>query len=193
VEVAPDKPQDGIGERVPPDDGFGRPGDGSFNTPPLVEAADTGPFFHDNSVDTLEAAVAFYSSRAFNGSPSGRALVAATGSGIDLDDVQAGEIAAFLRVLNALENIRQGRAYLVDARGVDPFGRSERGLRLAPEEIGDAVRVLEEAGLHADAVAELRLSLERIGDAQASRRRSRAIDAAIDALDAARRAMRQDG
>src|SRR3990172_2098191 len=46
VEVLPDQPADLTGELVPPDDGFGRPGNGQFNTPALVEAADTGPFFH---------------------------------------------------------------------------------------------------------------------------------------------------
>jgi hypothetical protein len=40
---------------VPLDDGLGRPGDGTFNTPPLVEAADTGPFFHNNSIETIHA------------------------------------------------------------------------------------------------------------------------------------------
>ena len=45
------------GEILLPDDGFGIPGDGTFNTPPLVEAADTGPFFHNNSVSTIEGAV----------------------------------------------------------------------------------------------------------------------------------------
>src|SRR5512143_2290081 len=42
VENLPDQPQDLTGEPVPPDDGFGTPGDGTFNTPSLVEAADTG-------------------------------------------------------------------------------------------------------------------------------------------------------
>jgi hypothetical protein len=44
VEALPDQPADLTGERMPPDDGFGSPGDGTFNTPPLVEAADTAPF-----------------------------------------------------------------------------------------------------------------------------------------------------
>jgi cytochrome c553 len=194
VEDAPGKPQDGTGELVPPDDGFGTPGDGTFSTPPLVEAADTGPFFHDNSVATLEEAVAFYNSGVFNDSPAGRALRSATGSGIDLADNEVGEIAAFLRVLNALENIRQARAYLRDAAGYDTLGRATRGLRLAPEEVGDAIRVLEEAGLHPDALAELRDSLVLIEAAQERRyRRTRRIEAAIEALDAAAAAMRQSG
>lgn len=59
VENLPDQPGDLIGELNPPDDGAGDPGNGAFNTPSLVEAADTSPFFHNNSVVTLEAAVAF--------------------------------------------------------------------------------------------------------------------------------------
>ncbi|RMF59058.1 MAG: hypothetical protein D6743_16815, partial [Calditrichaeota bacterium] len=60
VENLPDQPPDLTGELVPPDDGFGTPGNGEFNTPSLVEAADSGPFFHNNAVQTIEAAVAFY-------------------------------------------------------------------------------------------------------------------------------------
>ncbi|MDH3441787.1 MAG: hypothetical protein OEM63_13595, partial [Gammaproteobacteria bacterium] len=60
VEDLPDQPADLTDELVPPDDGLGTPGSGEFNTPTLVEAADTGPFFHNNSVETIEGAVAFY-------------------------------------------------------------------------------------------------------------------------------------
>lgn len=45
-------------------------GDGRFNTPPLIEAADTAPFFHNNAVSTLEEAIASYNSDAFNTSPA---------------------------------------------------------------------------------------------------------------------------
>jgi cytochrome c553 len=34
-------------------------GDGTFNTPPAIEAADTPPFFHNDTVATLEGSVAF--------------------------------------------------------------------------------------------------------------------------------------
>ncbi|MDX1401854.1 MAG: hypothetical protein R3245_08030, partial [Kiloniellales bacterium] len=70
VESMADAPALLTGELVPMDDGFGNPGDGTFNTPTLVEAADTGPFFHNHSVETIEGAVAFYNSDAFNNSPS---------------------------------------------------------------------------------------------------------------------------
>src|SRR5207244_2764309 len=59
VEDLPDQPARLTGKRVPPDDGFRSPGDGTFNIPPLVEAADTGPFFHNNASEPIEGAVAF--------------------------------------------------------------------------------------------------------------------------------------
>jgi len=64
VEDLPDQPARLTGEKVPRDDGFGRPGDGTFNVPPLVEAASTGPFFHNNAIETIEGAVAFYDGEA---------------------------------------------------------------------------------------------------------------------------------
>ncbi len=43
VEDLPDQPAHLTSEFDPPDDGFGFPGDGTFNVPPLVEAADKTP------------------------------------------------------------------------------------------------------------------------------------------------------
>ncbi|MEN8181298.1 MAG: hypothetical protein ABFS46_02050 [Myxococcota bacterium] len=159
VESLPDQPADGIGEPVPPDDGLGTPGDGTFNTPPLVEAADTGPFFHNNSVTTLEGAVAFYSGDAFNQSPSGQLLASLDpdGIGIRLDATQTEAVAGFLRVLNALENIREATALLEESRGKRLLERRRlRGLLArAAQETGDGARVLRQAGLHPRAVASL--------------------------------------
>ena len=39
-----------------------------FNSPPVVESADTGPFFHNHTVKDLESAVAFYGTPAFQAS-----------------------------------------------------------------------------------------------------------------------------
>jgi cytochrome c peroxidase len=53
------------------------PPDGSnreFNTPGLLGIASTGPFFHDNSADTLRDAVAFYATIDFLTSPAGLLL-----------------------------------------------------------------------------------------------------------------------
>ena len=44
-----------------------------FNSPPVVESADTGPFFHNHTVTDLESAVAFYGTPAFKTSLSARA------------------------------------------------------------------------------------------------------------------------
>jgi hypothetical protein len=157
VENFPPQPPRPTGVVIPPDGGAGRDprlashgfGNGQFNTPPLVEAADTPPFFHNNSAQTIEDAVLFYTSPAFNDSP-GAALVGGT---ISLDATQAIEVAAFLRVINALENIRSATEMLADAQSVttEPALLS-RLLALAAKDLGDAIRVLDDAGLHPDAV-----------------------------------------
>lgn len=153
VENLPGRPARLAGEKPPRDDGFGTPGDGTFDAPPLVEAADTGPFFHDNSVATLEAAVAFYDGGSFNNSPAGKALAGATGSGIRLDATQTQAIASFLRVLNALENIRSSVELLESAAPHDDPMQSV--FEQAIGDIGDAIRVLREADLHPEALAPL--------------------------------------
>jgi len=154
VEDLPDQPARLSGAVVPRDDGLGTPGDGTFNTPPLVEAADTGPFFHNNSIETIEGAVAFYNGQAFNNSPAGRALAGSdpNGVGIRLDATQVVAVAAFLRVLNAIENIREADALLQAALG----SRAGAILKQALAEIRDAARVLEGGGLHPQAVDDLR-------------------------------------
>ncbi len=159
VENLPDQPARLTGETVPPDDGFGRPGDGTFNTPPLVEAADTGPFFHNNAIETIEGAVAFYNGDAFNNSPSGRILAGNDpgGVGIKLDATQVVAVAAFLRVLNALENIRQSTELLQASaqKGFFEGTEARRLLARAIRETEDSIRVLRGGGLHPDAVAHL--------------------------------------
>jgi hypothetical protein len=158
VEALPDQPARLTGELVPVDDGLGRPGDGTFNTPPLVEAASSGPLFHNNAVDTIEAAVAFYDGEAFNESPAGRFLKAVdpAGKGIELDATQIFAIASFLRVLNALEAIRQVDELLrtseaLSGRRGDPRSPLPTALR----QLDTGSEVLSRAGLHPAAVAHL--------------------------------------
>ncbi len=188
VENLPDQPADLTGELVPPDDGFGIPGDGTFNTPPLVEAADTGPFFHNNAIATIEGAVAFYNGDAFNSSPSGKFLASTdpSGVGIRLDATQVVEVAAFLRVINALENIRETLSLLdrSTAKGV----KGERAsllLRRAAAETGDAIAVLAGGSLHPDAVAHLRAAATFIDKAACWSRRGN-VRRAADELRSAR-------
>src|SRR6058998_2709549 len=157
VEDLPDQPARLTGKRVPPDDGFRSPGDGTFNIPPLVEAADTGPFFHNNAIETIEGAVAFYDGEAFNNSPAGRAMAKADpkDKGVELDGTQIVAIAAFLRVINVLENIRQSIELLETSRAVSSTERQGL-LARAARETDDSIRVLRGGGLHAEAVAHLR-------------------------------------
>ena len=168
VEDLPDQPQDLTGELVPPDDGFGTPGDGTFNTPSLVEAADSGPFFHNNSIETIEGAVAFYDGESFNNSPAGKALQQATGSGIEIDGTQVVEIAAFLRVINTLENIRQSIALLepVAQRTSSTVEQIKRSIAQAAQETQDCIRVLSGGGLHPQAVQHLEEARRQIRKAE---------------------------
>ncbi len=172
VEDLPDHPARLTGEKVPRDDGFGIPGDGTFNTPPLVEAAATGPFFHNDAVETIEGAVAFYNGLAFNDSPSGRFLAStdSNGVGIRLDATQVVAVAAFLRVINALENIRSSIESLEQsaAHGFFERPRAVELLKRAGFETDDGIMVLAGAGLHPEAVAELRGARRLIERAQRS-------------------------
>jgi hypothetical protein len=78
------------------------PGVGLMNIPPIIEAADTGPFFHNNSAQTIEEVVDHYRSENFNASRDAHLV----GGSIVLSDTQSKDIANFLRELNAIENIR---------------------------------------------------------------------------------------
>ena len=152
VENIPNQPADLIDPTNPPDGGFGTArrgaafGNGTFSTTPVVESADTAPFFHNNAVATIEDAVRFYSTAAFNNSPAGRLV-----GGIRLKDNESLLVAQFLRVINALENVRSASAYQTGTVkvGVD-FAAN---LGLAAAELEDAVDVLAAVGLHPDAVA----------------------------------------
>ena len=130
-------------------------GNGGFNTPPLIEAADTGPFFHSNAFETIEDAVEFYSSPAFNNSPAAvNILNAVFGEGINLNQQQNDDVANMLRVLNASFNIQMAIQRIEAARRIGgAFGLSARNLTnslliLASDELFDARRVLKEKGLN---------------------------------------------
>jgi hypothetical protein len=177
------------GEPVPRDDGFGVPGDSTFNTPSLIEAASTGPFFHNNAIETIEGAVAFYDDETFNGSPAGRFLASLDPDsvGIDLDATQIVAIAAFLRVLNALENIRVSTEFL-EGSLMERSPRREapgRMRRLAVGRIDDAIEVLGGGGLHPLAVIHLRRAREATTEAVAGHRAKDRVRAAIRELELA--------
>lgn len=89
---------------VPLDDGRGSPGDGTFNPPSLMEAADTPPFFHNNSALTLRDAIKFYDSDAFKKSPAAIALKAADSGGRNVG-IETEPLFAFLTEINRLSKL----------------------------------------------------------------------------------------
>jgi cytochrome c553 len=166
-------------------------GDGTFNSPPLIEAADTPPFFHSHIANTIEDAVAFFNSPEFQASPAGQFL-----GGINLTAQQQDDVADFLRVLNASFNLalsmqRNAAAISLENSSFQPidspsspcpgpidgagFEKSTCSpdpipskvetvndlLRLANVEAQDAIDDLEPKGLHADAVTLLRTAISQ--------------------------------
>lgn len=201
VERAPDPSQ--TTEIHPRDGGFGPAdrdcdangvndcfGDGTFNTTPLIEAADTEPFFHNNSAATIEDAVAFYTTSAFAQSPAGG------GAAVPLTATDIVNIGKFLRVLNAAFNaslaIQRNRAALAleNSTSADPNKRATVNmlLSLAIAEALDGAEVLEAAnmngGLLRGGIQQNTVALD-----QSTGNRSQQIQGAIDSFEMAKRAM----
>jgi cytochrome c peroxidase len=110
-------------------------GNGQFNPPPLVDAADTAPFFHNSAVATIEDAVLFYRSNQFVSSPANAFAKPS------FDDQGAKDIAAFLRTANALENIAQVRKRCQHVQNVRSSGNTAI-INVAIEDVQDAIDVL---------------------------------------------------
>ena len=117
-----------------------------FNTPPVVESADTGPFFHNHTVKDLESAVAFYGTQPFQTSIPGTFALPVTISA-DPDDPEVQAIAAFLRVLNALENIRSSLNVAERGRRMARTDDMRELAGLALAETIDAMQVLSGGAL----------------------------------------------
>ena len=161
VERLPLQPARLIDPTIPLDGGFGTApfpegglGDGKFNTPPLVEAADTPPFFHNNSINTIELAVQFYE---FSFSPAqvpANLVSFQRDQGFETAQIQA--IAAFLRVINAIENIRSAVDLEHRAIGQEKLDNAAPLLAQSIAELEDAIEVLSAASLHPTAIRLLR-------------------------------------
>jgi cytochrome c peroxidase len=160
-------PAQGI-EPFPRDGGFGQTpnsdgtfGDRSFNIAPVVEAADTAPFFHNNVVSTLEGVVEFYSGPEFNAPrpPSAR---------FSFNPTQIKQIAHFMRAINVLQNIDVARRELVEilANTGNPRGEQDTRLRTAYEESGDAIDVLVAGGIFPAALTHLKAARSLVVQAQ---------------------------
>jgi hypothetical protein len=149
-------PRDG-GFGLTPANPDGSFGNGAFNSTPLIEAADTGPFFHTDATisgapsnntavaNTIEQATAFYSTPAFANSPAGG------GNPLAINATDITNIGRFLRATNAVFNIQmafkraEGARILGNVFGNNQLAKQQRLAVLARVEVDDAIRVLQEA------------------------------------------------
>jgi hypothetical protein len=157
---------------IPTDGGFGTApcssgaancfGNGSFNTPPLIESVDTAPFFHTNAFGTIEQAITFYLSAAFQNSPTGQFFASLNPPlTIILSPTEVADIGRFLRVLNASFNCQLALARLNAVLTIDQSTASFDSvqnplLALAKDELLDAISVLSAvSNLHSAAQTDL--------------------------------------
>ena len=161
-EFAPGKPT----ELIPLDDGY--KDTHQFNTPPVVEAADAGPLFHSGFVKSVEEAVDIYNLDTFRDSEVGVALAKRFGTETDLSASEVLAIGAFLRVINALDNIRETTELLEASleKGFPERARARELIRRAAYETEDAIIVLDGVNLHPTAVGSLRRAEEIIHSAR---------------------------
>ena len=131
-------------------------GDGTFNPPPLIEAADTAPFFHNafrasdkqGGGGDIDGAVTFYATPAFRDSPGAKLLDQRFGAPLDLQPLDSGAIARFLRILNGAFNIDIASQRLQAVNTLASQFNDEhsdiqtRLLELAAVELDDALEVL---------------------------------------------------
>lgn len=148
-------PRDGGYGRLPlPTMGFGNlgeiPGVGvvpieEFTSNSVVESADTAPYFHNHAVATLEEAVAFYGTRAYAAVESiGDEMAGPVPVRIssNANDGEVLAISSFLRVLNALENIRSSVSAAERARRARTLDDVREIAGLGLEETNDGLDVL---------------------------------------------------
>lgn len=146
-------PRDGGFGRIPlPFGSFGNfgdvPGIGTipaeeFNSPSVIESADTGPYFHNHMATTLEDAIAFYGSPAFQslgsvGGPGGPVPVTISSNP---NSTEVRSIGAFLRSVNSVDNIRSTINFIKRAQTASGDDRKEL-IKLAIADNADAIKVL---------------------------------------------------
>lgn len=124
-------------------------GNGQFNVPPLYEAADTAPFFHNGAVATIEDAVGFYATPQFLASRAARIFAAPNQ---ELFPAQRDDIVAFMRTINALTNITQVRKRVAYLRDNATQGGATI-MRIAIEDTRDAIDALTSPTLGGSATA----------------------------------------
>ncbi len=163
-------------------------GNGTFSTPPLIEAADTAPFFHTNAFTTIEDTVRFYTTAAFANSAAG------AGTAIVLSETEIANVGKFLRVLNASFNCQLAAKRLDAAvQVVNAQQNHFKGLQFglldaAQAEVRDARADLSEVGINSAVQAQLTTADQAITAAFANSspgQRKALAEAALSAVQAA--------
>jgi cytochrome c peroxidase len=170
-----------------------------FNSGPTVESADTGPFFHNHTVKTLEEAVAFYGTPAFQAGLFSKFGLITVQISPNPEDPEVQAIATFLRVLNALENIRSSINIAERGRQVINVEEARELAGLALTEVVDAIQVLSEGALAKSSeppilsarahLLQARANLEAARQALASTAIANVLSAATGSLRTARSAL----
>jgi hypothetical protein len=164
-------------------------GDGTFSTQPLIEAADTAPFFHTHAfgaggeapqpTNQMEQGVAFYATSLFTNSPAALLLDQQFGAPINIvSGNQINDIGRFLRVLNVTFNVQMAIQRLTASHTLNIafWGYRDdiqKGLiSLAREEADDAQKVLASipfgAPLHATQQAQIATAIGFMNQALAA-------------------------
>jgi hypothetical protein len=166
----------------------------TFNTPPLIEAADTGPFFHSNRIGdarvgpTIEDAVAHYASVPFLSSIGAAQSQARFGSPLDLNAGDGLAIARFLRVLNTALNLDMATQRLAACRTLAlRFGNTRvdiqrRLIELSFTELDDALQDMTPVDLYPAAQEQVTLAKFALGLAIATTSSSQRRQYAGDAM-----------
>jgi cytochrome c peroxidase len=127
-------------------------GNGSFSTPPVIEAADTMPAFHTNAFGAgnfIEGVVGFYATDVFFlSSPAAAELDARFGAPVNITGDDISNIGRFLRALNVALNLDMAKQRLRASQTIlnrfheDHAEIQKQLIRLAREELDDALAVL---------------------------------------------------
>jgi cytochrome c peroxidase len=128
--------------------GDGRPngfGNGTFSTPPIIEAADTLPGFHTNAFGgSIEGVVSFYATSFFLNSPAAKTLDARFGAPLNVGpDIAI--LGRFLRALNIALNLDMAKQRLRASQTLlNRFGDQrvdiqKQLIQLAAAELDDAL------------------------------------------------------
>ncbi len=123
-------------------------GNGTFNTPPAIEAADTLPSFHTNAFGgNIESTVSFYATTLFTESPAARDLDARFRGPANVGP-EVSSIGRFLRALNVALNLDMAKQRLRASQTILNRFRDQHAaiqkelIRLAEAELDDALTLL---------------------------------------------------